>query len=274
MWNGRNKCKEAFNLFRNENTSREIFTPMDKDWGLNRDEVQEKLQDGKDKIKDWWQGKTNREKDMIREENARSRVREGMGKMLTKKSQHEQREIEQKLREKANKVSKWEPQGAKWEVNDDEKWDWGDKDSKSTARQNAQWWKIKNAQTGEATSTRYWDCNGGTCGCGSGKVSNPASCYSNAMFRAPVQNSFGATFYGTAAVSAALGGATWNGPGCGKCWRVQAQSNIGGKTQSSTLVLKATNYCGPDNKQCESGAHFKIAAVGFDDVEASQWNNC
>ena len=90
MWNGRKQCRKAFNLFSNENTPREVFKPMDKDWGLNRDEVQVKLRDGKDKIKVWWNEKTDREKDNIRDDD-RNRIREGIGKMLTKKSQYDRR---------------------------------------------------------------------------------------------------------------------------------------------------------------------------------------
>merc|ERR1711981_1073957 len=54
---------------------------------------------------------------------------------------------------------------------------------------------------GRATTTRYWDCSGGSCGCGYGDPNHPAMCNSNALFAAPGGNEYGATFYGTAALS-------------------------------------------------------------------------
>ena len=54
---------------------------------------------------------------------------------------------------------------------------------------------------GMASTTRYWDCSGGSCGCGYGNGSNPTFCSSNALFSAPSGNKWGAKFYGTAAVS-------------------------------------------------------------------------
>jgi hypothetical protein len=96
------------------------------------------------------------------------------------------------------------------------------------------------------------------------------------MFEAPAGNSFGAKFYGTAAISEALGGGNWMAEGCGKCWKVHGWSNISGKDIfQTTLVLKGTNYCPPSNAPCANGkAHFDIAAPGFDVTEFSQSNTC
>lgn len=71
---------------------------------------------------------------------------------------------------------------------------------------------------GEASTTRYWDCSGGACGCGYGDPGNPTHCNANALFDAPSGNPYGAKFYGTAAVSSALGGDYWLSSSCGKCW--------------------------------------------------------
>jgi len=66
------------------------------------------------------------------------------------------------------------------------------------------------------------------------------------LFDAPAGNTYGAKFYGSAAISQQLGGADWLGPGCGKCWKVTGTSNIGGHSgTTTTLVLKGTNYCPP-----------------------------
>ena len=73
---------------------------------------------------------------------------------------------------------------------------------------------------GRATTTRYWDCSGGSCGCGSGSSGNEEYCPSNAMFAAPANNEHGAKFYGSAAISEALGGGNWMSSGCGKCWKL------------------------------------------------------
>ena len=135
----------------------------------------------------------------------------------------------------------------------------------------------KNANallSGTATSTRYWDCSGGACGCGFGDPDHPAHCHSNAMFEAPAGNENGAKYYGSAAISNALGGDDWLGKGCGKCFKVTATSNIASHTESTTVVLKGTNYCPPSNDVCDGKAHFDIAAPGFDFGPASISNTC
>ena len=72
-------------------------------------------------------------------------------------------------------------------------------------------------------------------------------CHSNAMFEAPEGNSYGAKFYGSAAISEALGGGNWMAEGCGKCWKVTGTSNAGSIAPGvqTTLVLKGTNFCPP-----------------------------
>jgi len=119
-----------------------------------------------------------------------------------------------------------------------------------------------------ATTTRYWDCSGGSCGCGYGPGDNPVHCESGSLFAAPSSNAYDADFYGTAAVSAALGGDYWQGDSCGKCFKLSGPN-------SKTLVLKATNFCPPGNPKCENGnAHFDISAPGFDYPGASLSNTC
>ena len=88
------------------------------------------------------------------------------------------------------------------------------------------------------------------------------------MFVAPISNEYGASFYGSAAISQALGGGDWMSEGCGKCWRVTGTSNAGSIAPGvqTTLVLKGTNYCPPQNAPCSNGkAHFDIAGE-FDNV--------
>lgn len=48
-------------------------------------------------------------------------------------------------------------------------------------------------------------------GCSYGNENYPTFCESNAMFKAPIGNTYGAKFYGTAAVSKILGGGNWMG---------------------------------------------------------------
>jgi len=122
------------------------------------------------------------------------------------------------------------------------------------------------ASAATATTTRYWDCSGGACGCGWGAGNSPVMCHSNAMFRAPGGNPHGAIFYGSAAISGALGGKGWKGPGCKKCFKVSAQGK--------TVVLRGTNVC-PDEPVCtDRKAHFDIAAPGYDDMRFSRANTC
>ncbi|KAL7557339.1 hypothetical protein ACA910_003246 [Epithemia clementina (nom. ined.)] len=134
--------------------------------------------------------------------------------------------------------------------------------------------------SGTATTTRYWDCSGGACGCAYVPFSQnqPAHCYSNALFAAPAGNPYGAKYYGTAAVSQALGGGDWMAPACGKCWKVTGTSNAGITLPafSTTIVLRGANYCPPTNSQwCGSGImHFDIAAPGFDYLASSLSNTC
>ena len=126
------------------------------------------------------------------------------------------------------------------------------------------------------TTTRYWDCGGGACGCGFGNGADPTHCHANALFKAPANNAYGATYYGGAAISQALGGGDWMSSGCGKCWKLTGTSNISGHSgKTTTIVLKGTNYCPPSNPVCANGAkHFDIAAPGFDYPGASIWNSC
>ena len=125
-----------------------------------------------------------------------------------------------------------------------------------------------------ASTTRYWDCSGGACGCGFGSSALNVHCHSNAMFKAPEGNPYGAVFYGSAAVSQQLGGDWWLGRGCGQCFKVTGTANVAGHTHTSTVVLKGTNFCPPSNSVCNGQAHFDIAAPGFDYAPASQSNIC
>ena len=125
-----------------------------------------------------------------------------------------------------------------------------------------------------ATTSRYWDCSGGACGCGFGDPSKPTHCHSNALFAAPEGNEYGATFYGGAAISQQLGGGDWLASSCGRCFKVTGAANVLGTTGTSTVVLKGTNYCPPSNSACNGQAHFDIAAPGFDDPSSSQSNIC
>jgi len=125
-----------------------------------------------------------------------------------------------------------------------------------------------------ATTTRYWDCSGGSCGCGFGNPDAPTFCHSKALFEAPPGNVNGAKFYGTAAVSNTMGGDYWLAPACGKCFKVTGQANVPGNTSTSTIILKATNYCPPDNPSCNGKDHFDISAPGFDFAISSISNTC
>ena len=42
--------------------------------------------------------------------------------------------------------------------------------------------------SGSASTTRYWDCSGGSCGCGFGDPNQPTHCHTNSMFAAPEGN--------------------------------------------------------------------------------------
>jgi len=57
------------------------------------------------------------------------------------------------------------------------------------------------ASAGSASTTVYWDCSGGACGCGFGNPSKPTHCHTAALFAAPGGNKYGAQFYGGAAIS-------------------------------------------------------------------------
>jgi hypothetical protein len=100
------------------------------------------------------------------------------------------------------------------------------------------------------------------------------------MFEAPANNSYGAKFYGTAAVSPILFDPdnmsnSWLGEGCGKCWKVTGTANLDGYDTTTTLVLKGANVCPADNQLCSgSNAHFDIAAPGFDVKAYSLAHEC
>jgi len=57
------------------------------------------------------------------------------------------------------------------------------------------------ASAGSASTTVYWDCGGGACGCGFGSGQHNTMCHSGALFAAPGGNQYGAQFYGGAAIS-------------------------------------------------------------------------
>uniref|UniRef100_A0A7S1B7J5 Cellulase n=1 Tax=Corethron hystrix TaxID=216773 RepID=A0A7S1B7J5_9STRA len=132
-----------------------------------------------------------------------------------------------------------------------------------------------------ATTTRYWDCSGGACGCsyvpeGLNNPDEPSHCYSNAMFKAPKENEYGAKYYGAAAISYHLGGGGWMSEGCGKCWKITGSANIKGyeSVGETTIVIKGTNFCPPANSLCGAGPHFDIAAPGFDVLKYSLAHDC
>ena len=89
---------------------------------------------------------------------------------------------------------------------------------------------MKVVASGTASTTRYWDCSGGACGCGYGNADTPTHCPTNALFTAPGGNIYGAKFYGSAAMSNTLGGGNWLGEGCGKCWKLTGTGNIDGNS--------------------------------------------
>lgn len=135
--------------------------------------------------------------------------------------------------------------------------------------------------SGSATSSRSWDCNAGSCGCGYGAENNRNSCNSSALTGAPAGNPYGAEFYGTASVSETLGGASKLGngfpKGCGTCWKLVANANVSSITKQTTIVVKGTGFCGDDlNGECKGGTHFVINAPGFDpsDRKKSDKNKC
>lgn len=95
-----------------------------------------------------------------------------------------------------------------------------------------------------ATTTMYWDCSAGSCGCGfkppgkDGERDPPFMCPWNAFGNpGSTIGTNGETIYlGTAAVSAQLfgeGDSTWQGTGCGKCYK-----------------LTSTGQCGQEKNMC------------------------
>ncbi|TVY82287.1 Endoglucanase-5, partial [Lachnellula suecica] len=100
------------------------------------------------------------------------------------------------------------------------------------------------AQSGQASTTRYYDGLKGACGCG------PAT--GSSMFS--WQSNLGSGVY-TAAVSQALydsGGASWCGSGCGKCYKLTSTGNAAcsscgaGGASGQSIIVMATNLC-PNN---------------------------
>ena len=61
---------------------------------------------------------------------------------------------------------------------------------------------------------------------------------------------------------------------CGACFKVTGTANVYGNNSTSTVILKATNYCPPQNAVCNGKAHFDIAAPGFDFPNTSYHNTC
>ena len=99
------------------------------------------------------------------------------------------------------------------------------------------------------------------------------------MLNAPSGNQYDAKFYGTAAISAQVDSTiqNWLGDACNKCYKVIGTGNVPGTTgfgKSTTLVLRAANYCpgGNINSLCNI-PHFDIAAPGFDFTSSSASNS-
>ena len=144
------------------------------------------------------------------------------------------------------------------------------------------------AASAPATTSRYWNCYGGACGCGFGSDNKSTKCHSNALFAATPGNTYGALFYGTAAISPNLGGGEWPDTkempymGCGKCFKLTGTSNVDPEVKNDTvIVVKATDYCDPTaNPLCANSEgipsnHFEIAAPGFNNPgEESLKANC
>ena len=134
--------------------------------------------------------------------------------------------------------------------------------------------------SGNASTSRYWDCNGGSCGCGfnSGSAKDRFAnihCHANSLFMAPKNNKYGARFYGSAAISKALGGDLWLGEGCGKCFKVMGKSNVSITGIPTTLILKGTNYFASNRHGFdEDEPHYGIPAPGYDDPKQTQYNSC
>lgn len=124
----------------------------------------------------------------------------------------------------------------------------------------------KIGRQGYASTSRYWDCATGSCGCGFGGKSklNSGLCPANALFEAPEGNQWNAKFYGTAAVSDAFGG-------CGRCYKLTAKANVGNSAERTTIVVKSVNHCDPSKRSCQD-KHFQISAPGFDYSENTQCN--
>ena len=133
---------------------------------------------------------------------------------------------------------------------------------------------LQTASASWASTTRYWDCSGGACGCGFGNHNQEVYCHSNALRAAPAGNAYGAKYYGAAAISATLGGGNWDFQKCGACFKVTGTANVPGKNHTTTVVLKATNFCPDQNSACAGQAHFDIAAPGFDYPNTSYHNTC
>jgi len=128
-----------------------------------------------------------------------------------------------------------------------------------------------------ATTTRYYDCQGGSCGCGFLINGIPVTCPWEAFGMLPNTTYEGRQIpLGTAAASDTIFGEEgWMGPGCGDCYLLKSTGIYGGTydTQGTTenpdseIIVKVTNKC-PDHPTCPvmkavnnrgASAHFDIA---------------
>jgi hypothetical protein len=145
--------------------------------------------------------------------------------------------------------------------------------------------------SGVATTTQYWDCSGGGCGCGFNPCgSQPFACTNWQAFGnignnelVPITVPATATtpaktvqaYLGTAAASRYLfnDGTTpnpidWDGQGCGKCYLLTGPGDT--PSDNKYAVVKITNSCPPNGgnvQWCSSDTaacapHFDIAVPG------------